>query len=71
MVIDMKNVNLTEEEIEMLQCVICNQQFELRAKIENLKGHNITGINTNVINKERERLKSLEEIYKKLYEISK
>lgn len=71
MVIDMKNVNLTEEEIEMLQCVICNQQFELIAKIENLKGHNITGINTNVINKERERLKSLEEIYKKLYEISK
>lgn len=64
----MVNVNLTEKEIELLQCTICNQTFELRKNIEKLEGCNTTGINTNIINAERERVKALEEIWSKLYD---
>ena len=62
----MKNVNLTEEEIKMLQIAVCGEQLELNKEIDNLKKHNKTGINTNLINKKVERVKDLERMWKKL-----
>lgn len=69
----MKNIAvvLTEKEIEALEISICTNKLKLEEKIDELKSHNRSGINTNLIKQKAERIQELDDLWDKLYTAEK